>query len=345
MNTAWQEKLQTLGYTLDEQGVATAPTPLTGEESALVPLTHQRIISINGPETEKFLQGQLSCDIAEVDRIGSRLGAHCNIKGHMISLFRVIKQSLETFHLRTDAGNADKALATIKKYILFSKADAALNDSLVGIGLFGKDAATLAAKVIATLPEAADGVSVDNDRLIIRVQGEDRFECWLPAEQAVELIDSLKGNATLASTDDWLLQEIRAGVPDLRAETSEAFIPQMTNLQALEGVSFSKGCYTGQEVVTRLQHRGILKKPMYRATATSNERPLPGQALSSAAKENIGQVVIAAPSGADSYELLAVITKDQAENSTIHLDSAEGPALTLMELPYTLDPRLFESKR
>ncbi|WP_432696530.1 YgfZ/GcvT domain-containing protein [Marinobacterium sp. YM272] len=345
MNTAWQEKLQTLGYTFDEQGVATAPAPFSGEGSALVPLTHQRIISINGPESEKFLQGQLSCDIGDVDRIGSRLGSHCNIKGHMISLFRVIRQSPECLHLRSDAGNADKALATIKKYILFSKAEAQLNDELVGLGLFGSDAAQLASQIVATLPDEVDGVSVDNERLLVKLPGDNRFECWLPADQAIELIDTLKQGASLAGCDDWLLEEIRAGLPDLRADTSEAFIPQMTNLQALNGVSFTKGCYTGQEVVTRLQHRGILKKPMYRASVTAAERPAPGQALHSEAKENIGQVVIAAPTGGDNYELLAVITKEQADNSTIHLESTEGPALSLLELPYTLDPRLFESKR
>ncbi|TCK05620.1 YgfZ/GcvT domain-containing protein [Marinobacterium mangrovicola] len=345
MTTAWQDKLQTLGYTFDDQGAATASAPFSAENTALVPLTHQRIISINGPETEKFLQGQLSCDIADVDRIGSRLGSHCNIKGHMISLFRVIRQSPETLHLRTDASNADKALTTLKKYIIFSKAEAELNEALVGIGLFGPGAHKLAAKVVASLPEEVDGVSVDNDSLVVKLPGENRFECWLPADQAIDLLDSLSADATLASTDDWLLQEVRAGVPDLRADTSEAFIPQMTNLQVFSGVSFTKGCYTGQEVVTRLQHRGILKKPMYRALVSSSERPQPGQALHSEAKENIGQVVIAAPTDGDNYELLAVINKEQADNSTVHLESASGPKLTLLELPYTLDPRLFESKR
>ncbi|GGC11455.1 tRNA-modifying protein YgfZ [Marinobacterium zhoushanense] len=344
MNTHWHDTLVDLGYTLDDQGNATTGTSTGGESTCLVPLTRQRIIRITGPEAQKFLQGQLSCNLAEVERIGSRLGSHCNIKGHMISLFRVMKQSPESFWLRTDAGNADKALATIKKYILFSKAEAQLSDELVGIGLFGPDAEALAGKLISAVPTEVDGVSADGERLLVRVPG-DRFECWLPAADAAELIKQLSQSATLASTDDWLLQEIRAGLPELNSETSEAFIPQMTNLQAFEGVSFSKGCYTGQEVVTRLQHRGILKKPMYRARVTSEQRPLPGQLLHTAEKEGVGQVVIAAPCDSGRYELLAVITKEQAENSGIHLGSGEGPLLQLLELPYELDPRLFESKR
>jgi len=282
--------------------------------------------------------------MAEVERIGSRLGSHCNIKGHMISLFRVMQRDPETFWLRTDAGLLDKALATLNKYILFSKADADTAEELVGIGLFGPDAAQLAQRILAEPPADTDQVANQGQRLLVRVPG-DRFECWLPADEACQLLDQLLDSAAPASSDDWLLEEIRAGLPDLRVETSEAFIPQMTNLQVHAGVSFTKGCYTGQEVVTRLQHRGILKKPMYRARLQSTSRPQPGQMLCSSEKENVGQVVIAAALGNDRYELLAVINKDQAEQHPILLGDREGPQLELLDLPYVLDPRLFESKR
>lgn len=342
MNTTWQQKLKSLGYSLDEQGQAQLAAP--GSEAGIVPLSHQRIIRIQGPDTEKFLQGQLSCDIADVDRIGSRLGAHCNIKGHMISLFRVMKRDPETFWLRTDAGLLDKALATIRKYILFSKADADPADELVGIGLFGAHAVELAGRIVAEPPTDTDAVVNEGNRLLVRVPGN-RFECWLPADDAVTLIDTLLTGAGAAGADSWLLEEIRAGIPDLRPGTSESFIPQMTNLQVYAGVSFAKGCYTGQEVVTRLQHRGILKKPMYRAAVTTDSRPQPGQMLHTAEKENVGEVVVAAPADNGRYELLAVISKEQAENHPILLGERDGPQLELLELPYQLDPRLFESKR
>ncbi len=262
----------------------------------------------------------------------------------MISLFRVMKQAPESFWLRSSVELGDKALATLKKYIVFSKAQAQIDDELVGLGLSGPAAAELAASLMAELPQQEDQVCVAGERLLVKVPGE-RFECWLPAADAGTLLATLAGRAALTGTDHWLLQEIRAGVADLRGDTSEAFIPQMTNLQVYEGVSFTKGCYTGQEVVTRLQHRGILKKPMYRAVVASSERPLPGQALHSAEKEDVGQVVLAAPLDDGHYELLAVINKEQAEHSSIHLGSGAGPTLELLELPYTLDPHLFESKR
>lgn len=345
MNTLWQHKLATLGYSFNAQGEATLASPDTTSMTArIVPLSHQRIIRIQGPESAKFLQGQLSCDMNEVAANGSRLGAHCNIKGHMISLFRVLQRDPDSFWLRTDASLLEKALATLNKYILFSKADADSAEELVGIGLFGSDARRLAQRIMATPPDNTNQVINDGNRLLVQVPGE-RFECWLPADEASSLIDTLLEDATPAGATSWLLEEIRAGLPDLRAETSEAFIPQMTNLQAHEGVSFTKGCYTGQEVVTRLQHRGILKKPMYRARIQSTHCPQPGQPLCTAEKEGVGQVVIAAAVDDDHCELLAVITKEQAEHYPVLLGDPAGPRLELLELPYRLDPRLFESKR
>lgn len=339
MNSIWQHKLESLGYHLDGQGVAhrTADNPSSG----VVPLSHQRIIRIQGPDSSRFLQGQLSCDLSEVARLGSRLGAHCNIKGHMISLFRVMQQAADCFWLRTHTGLFDKALATLNKYIIFSKAEASAAEELVGIGLFGPEAERLAGTLVAHPPTEVDALVAEGNRVLVRLPGE-RFECWLPVEEACALLDRCADQA--ADGDRWLLEEIRAGVADLRPETSEAFIPQMTNLQVHEGVSFTKGCYTGQEVVTRLQHRGILKKPMYRAAVTSAERPQPGQALSTAEKDAVGQVVIAAPVAEGHYELLAVINRESAEQQPILLGDRSGPRLELLTLPYQLDPRLFERK-
>jgi len=175
------------------------------------------------------------------------------------------------------------------------------------------------------------------------VPGE-RFEIWLPAEDAAAQLPALLAEAELASSNDWKLSEIRAAIPAICAANSEGFIPQMTNLQALDGVSFTKGCYTGQEIVTRLQHRGILKRPMYRARIDSDQLPQPGDALLGEAGVKIGEVVQAAKAESG-CELLAVMIKEKADNSPVSLEADPAQTLELLPLPYELDPRLFESKR
>lgn len=333
----WTDTLQALGAQLSDD----LHTLSTADSGDIIPLLHLSTLRVDGPDTDKFLQGQLSADMNRARKEGSTLACHCNIKGHMISLFRAIATD-GGFLLRMHHELTDDAAKTLGKYIIFSKAQISRPEALVGIGLIGDNAEALAAKAVSQPPATDNQITREGELTLVRVPGN-RFELWLPAADAIALLPQLLENGTLGSSNDWLLSEIRAGIPDLRTNTREAFIPQMTNLQALEGVSFTKGCYTGQEIVTRLQHRGQLKRPMYRLRAQSDTLPEPGSAIHSSDKENAGQVVIAAQDG-DHVELLAVILKEQADTTTLHLFSCDGPAASVESLPYTLDPKLFEPK-
>lgn len=330
MHASWQKWLNRPGVEV----TADLVTAVTASDSAnrTVALTDYSIISITGPDAHKFLQGQLSCDLAGVDREGQLPGAHCNIKGHMHSLYLVIAAGADRYWLRTRSDMAEDALTLLKKYIIFSKAEAVLETDLVGIGLTGPDSTHLSQ---AHTPEAGASAKLT----------EQLSEIWLPAEQLSATLDALQAESPLATRNDWELATVKAAIPELFPATREAFIPQMVNLQVFEGVSFTKGCYTGQEIVTRLQHRGQLKRPMYLAEVESTQPVEPGTPLASADKDSVGQIVRAARLDDNRYQVLAVIIKDQAEQSSIHLENTTGPALTLEQLPYELDPRLFESKR
>ncbi|WP_051560167.1 CAF17-like 4Fe-4S cluster assembly/insertion protein YgfZ [Marinobacterium jannaschii] len=337
----WLEGLRQAGAELSEDNQAILNQ--SSVSTLLIPLLHQAAIDVRGPDADKFLQGQLSADISEARQLGSRLAAHCNIKGHMIVLWRLLALE-DGFLLRTDSDNLDSGFKTLNKYIMFSKADASdRRDSLVGIGLQGDDAAQLTAALLGEAPAGVDQVVRQGERVAVKVPGE-RFEIWLPADDAASLLPELLSQAELGSSNDWRLSEIRAGIPTVCAATSEGFIPQMTNLQALNGVSFTKGCYTGQEIVTRLQHRGILKRPMYLARIDSDQLPQPGDALLGEAGVKIGQVVQAAKAE-NGCELLAVMIKEKADNGSVTLESDPTRTLEILPLPYELDPRLFESKR
>lgn len=342
--SAWNKLSETFGFTFDPESNAITHTPAAESQTRIVPLVQQRVISVIGPDAEKFLQGQLTCNMAEAIQLGSRLGAHCNIKGSMIALYRTI--SVEGgFWLRLHHESAEAALKNLRKYIVFSKAEA-LDESnnILGLGLIGPGAASLVEKICDLVPTETDKVVSAGQIRVVKVPGE-RYEVWLPADQIEAILKQLHELAPFGTTQDWLLSEIQAGIPDLRVATQEAFIPQMTNLQALKGVSFNKGCYTGQEIVTRLQHRGKLTKPMYLAKVTTDTTPEVGSNLHSSEKENVGTVLLAAPSGEQQVTLLAVINKTQADEHTIHLNTPQGPTLEIQSLPYELDPELFEAKR
>lgn len=318
-------------------------TSSSRQATQMIPLIHQRVLSILGPDTEKFLQGQVTCDMREVFARGSALGAHCNIKGHMLSLFRIMRISNEQVWLRMHHSTFTSAEANLKKYIIFSKAETAdISAETAGVGIKGPGAQAYIENTFGACPSEDNGVLSLKNGVVVRVPGN-RYEIWMDAPALAELIDKLPDEVGIGATDDWLLSEIDAALPDVTAPTQEAFIPQMTNMQAVGGVSFTKGCYTGQEIITRLQHRGVLKKPMYIGEVTADSLPQPGQTVYSEQASGVGKVVFAAPVAEDRYRLLAVINKTAVDSAAVNLGD-NNTAIDILPLPYELDAKLFERK-
>jgi folate-binding protein YgfZ len=130
---------------------------------------------------------------------------------------------------------------------------------------------------------------------------------------------------------DWRLAGIRAGLPQVYPETYETFVAQMLNLDLLGGVSFEKGCYTGQEIIARAHFRGAIKRRMFRFECACPPPP-PGTRVL-AGDQHAGDVVDAAATG-EGCELLAVITLAQQD---AELRVAGGPKLKKLTLPYSVD--------
>lgn len=157
---------------------------------------------------------------------------------------------------------------------MFSKAKLSDESALWARFGLGNAAAVLAGLGLQLPPE--DGAVARNDGLIaIRVSAE-RAELWAPANQAGVLREKLSAQLPEGDLNQWLLGQIRAGIGQVMPATRELFIPQMLNLQAIGGVSFKKGCYTGQEIVARMQYLGKLKRRLYRLALNVEELPEPG---------------------------------------------------------------------
>lgn len=287
-----------------------------------IAITDAKLFSVEGVEAASFLQGQLTADVAALNTGEHLIAAHCSIKGSMVGLFRVMRISDECFWLRVHQEIAESAFNNLKKYSIFSKVELNFIDSAKGFCL-SKD-------------HLESVKSSEVDRSFAAQIDAEHVEFW---STDIEAQNRLARDAS-DSLEAWYEINVRAGIFDLREATQETFIPQMCNLQAIDGVSFSKGCYTGQEIVTRLQHRGILKKAMYGFTLPQGHSISIGEPLFNADQVEVGTVVLT--SSTDQTSLLAVIQQSEKEG-VIFTES--GAALTALELPYTLDPKLFESKR
>jgi folate-binding protein YgfZ len=301
------------------------------------PLSHEGVLAVRGVDAGKFLQGQLTCNLDYLSDAKATLGARCTQKGRMQSSFRILLEG-DGCLLAMASELIEAQLADLKKYAVFSKSK--LTDesaAWVRFGVQNGDAALVSLGL--DLPQETDAVARNNELIAIRVSPA-RAELWVRAEQASEIQARLASLLTEGSLNDWLLGQIEAGIGQVFGSTREEFIPQMINLQAVGGVSFKKGCYTGQEIVARMQYLGKLKRRLYRLSLAGQELPEPGTALfSSVHASAVGNVVIAARAE-HGVQLLAVLQADAAESGDIHLGAADGPALQLSELPYILDSKL-----
>ncbi len=297
-------------------------------------LSHEGLLAVRGVDAAKFLQGQLTCNLNYLNQATCSLGARCTPKGRMISSFRILTEG-DGFLLALSADLLDAQLADLKKYAVFSKSS--LSDesaNWVRFGLSQGDGALLALGL--DLPRSADAVAREGALIALRL-ADGRAELWAPAAEAATLEARLAAQLPKVALDAWLLAQVRAGIGQVFGPTRELFIPQMINLQALGGVSFKKGCYTGQEIVARMQYLGKLKRRLYRLALADGELPGPGVELFSPVHQSsVGEVVLAAPAGAGG-ELLAVLQEDAVNDGRLYLGAADGPALSLLSLPYTLD--------
>ncbi|CRM45782.1 CAF17-like 4Fe-4S cluster assembly/insertion protein YgfZ [Pseudomonas sp. 44 R 15] len=297
-------------------------------------LTHEGVLAVRGADAAKFLQGQLTCNLNYLNDTQASLGARCTQKGRMQSSFRILLQG-DGVLLAMASELLEPQLADLKKYAVFSKSK--LTDESAAWVRFGLAHADQALSALGlALPVETDSVVRTETLIAIRVS-PGRAELWAPAEHAESLLSQLAATLPQAELNEWLLGQIRAGIGQVMPQTRELFIPQMLNLQAVGGVSFKKGCYTGQEIVARMQYLGKLKRRLYRLSMVAAQLPEPGTALFAPShNSSIGEVVIAAKAD-QSIELLAVLQAEAADNGDIRLGSLEGPGLQLLDLPYALD--------
>lgn len=336
MNSQWKAFLESRSATIDEEGRVRFPDAAIRGDCVLTDLSYLGLIAVAGPQAGDFLQGQLTNDVRELSEEHTQLSAYCSPKGRMLASFRVVRAG-DTFYLLLPRSKVETTLQRLGMFLL--RAEATLtnaSDDLPIIGLSGDCAPGLLASSLELTPAVDNGMTRNGDLVIIRIPGPlPRFQIFGPPEPLGRLWDELAEAAKPVDADRWALLDIRAGLPTVLPETTDVFVPQMANLQLIDGVSFTKGCYTGQEVVARMQYLGKLKRRLYVGAVTSDTPPRPGDDLYADNDEEhaAGKVVDARPAGAGRYELMAVAEIEVAERQPLRL-GPNGPAFSLVAPPY-----------
>ncbi len=308
-------------------------------QTRITQLDHYGIIRASGEDGFSFLQGQFGNDLARVDAQHHQLSCYSNPKGRLLAIFRVFRRD-EHYYLRLPNEILTPTLDRLRMFVLMARVELEdVSDSQAGIGISGDIAASVVAEVTGAAPEqtgsaiSADGISV------LRVPGiEDRFEIYATRGTIQSIWTKLETRCEPAGEDQWMHGDLLAGIPTIFDSTREEFVAQMTNLQLVDGLSFKKGCYPGQEIVARTHYLGKLKRRMYLASIDPAKVPLAGDPVfSREGCSPIGKVVDARAIAGQSSHALLVLGIAAAETGDLHLGGRDGPAVTLEALPYEFE--------
>ncbi len=344
--TEWLETLRNSGAIFDDNQQVVHFRAAQAEQTAalhgtvLCALSGLACIEAAGADTVTFLQGQLTNDVKQVSAQHSQLAAWCSVKGRALAVFRVLQRE-NVHYLLAPQDRLETVLKRLTMYILRSQVKLRdVSQKLLCIGVGGVHAAAALEQLLGYAPPAeVDAAMTQAGVTLLRVAGvQPRFMLLAAPASVAQLWAALKAvpEVTPAGVAAWDLQDILAGLPQVFAQTAEAFLPQMLNLQAINGISFKKGCYTGQEIVARTQYLGKLKRRLFIAQLAQDECPAPGTALFAASGEqSVGQVVNASPHPDGGCVCTAVIQIASTEQP-LHLGSAAGSLVELLPLPYAL---------
>ncbi len=295
------------------------------EHLKLDPLGSWSAIRVSGDDRVSFLQGQLTRDIRKVTPQAPALTGWANNKGRLLCTGWVINWA-NALWLLLPAERCAAVAQRLRMFILRSAVEISTPDTPVWL---------------------AENTQVNtNDSSVSLCFYDDYSYVFFPlgSDAPGLLLGQRPESGQPDTTGDasgtecrWRATLIRAGVPTIYDATTEYYVPQMVNLDLLNGISFDKGCYVGQEIVARTHNLGRIKRRMFAFSCRTGSAAHAGSEIY--AGEDLAGTVVDGLAQGDSEYLLAVVKLDKLADE-LHLHSPTGPALTVGELPYLIPEQL-----
>ena len=251
-------------------------------------LEHLRILTISGEDAGELLQGQMTQDIRKLKDDKIHLTSFCNVQGRVIAS-ALIQCEGDRYDLILSSELVEDLCNHLQRYILRSKVEIQQSEKLA-YAIFSKDIA--------------------NDQELFKMLSNNPERMLALANKVPENIENF------ITSEEWIEHDIKEMIPIIHKESSEKFIPQMLNLDILNAVSFSKGCYTGQEVVARVQHRGKIKQRMFKIKTESKSLVSVGSEIHHGTKK-VGTVVISEL--IDNFSICLAVINSADSNSPLNI--------------------------
>ena len=291
-----------------------------------ISLNNFSAISLLGEEQTKYLQGQVTCDVDAVTDNSLSHGAHCDAKGKALSVFRLINRAGAHLLLQSKS-SIPLSLAALQKFGVFAKVTITEAAQLSFFALIGETASDLLQQKFNQVPDSLRPViEVGSTTLVYLAGKQARYLVIDENDASTQLINQF--NLPIYNQAVWELEQ---------------YIPQMLNLQAINGISFTKGCYLGQETVARMKYLGKNKRALFALSSenvTELNNPISaGDLLEKQLGENWRKAgdVLASYKADHQINIQAVLASDVAEDTLFRLKTQPEVIFSVNQLPYSLN--------
>jgi folate-binding protein YgfZ len=320
MNPEWLDFLKSTS-------AATAENSTLQSSNTVTAITDLAIIEVSGKDAAQFLQGQLTCNINELTASNSFFAAFCNAKGRTISTLLILKNN-ESFLLILALELLEKVIAKLRMYIL--RADVQLHNRLNNYCLMGLNSTDTS--VISHCPGSDFEVSNHSEITVKIPVKANRYLLISGIDRAKQLWTELTQTQALAIAEPsrWRYQDISSGLPWLDQESSEQYIPQMLNIDKLGGISFQKGCYTGQEIIARTHYLGKTKRELFLAECDKTaliENHM--HIIDNNKQQSVGNI-ISLQTDDQNCRMLIVIPSTASESNNLSVDNSTQDKIKLI---------------
>ena len=296
------------------------------KDSFVVNLSHLGYVRISGADAETFLQGQLSNDVRLLAPGRAQITSYNSPKGRMLAVLHLLRDTQDAIIAEIDRSVLEATIKRLRMFVLRSKVTLEVIEG-PALGIAGLRAVESLLSVALPAPNMAMDSARHGELTIVRRFGESpRFSVHGPADALADLQKRLALDIEIGDEQDWRRLDVLAGVPTVFVETSDHFIAQMANLDTLGGISFNKGCYTGQEIIARVHYLGKLKQRMFRCHSGATKVAPGTQVYVDGEAQAVGEVVQSVHVN-DGSLLNVVLQLSQAESLQLRLGDASGPAL------------------
>jgi len=290
---------------------------MTSQTPGYCRLDDYQTLIISGPDRFEFLQGQLTNDTRRLQETGSIRAGWTSPKGRLLACGQLISLNDEIYW-PLPADIIENVSRRLQMFVMRAKVNISVSTAPVW-GLTGIEPEAPLQVSGQSVNLTGAPIALNDGSMIAQVAGDISRAWWLSASPSSD---------TSARTK-WTLANIRMGLPSIYAGTQDLFVPQMVNLDLVDGISFTKGCYVGQEIVARTQNLGRIKRRMYRFTFDCGA-PERGTAVYGPDQVS-GKVVISSEN-----EMLAVIPIEHS-SADWFADECRAQKLNLVSLPYEIN--------